>query len=69
MGKTEEFACTDGVWLGEETEGAGIVLGGGAVVRLVKDELMDGGGGRTGLDLNGGGRSGRSFILAGLEGK
>lgn len=39
------------------------------MVRLAKDELIDGGGGRPGLDLNGGGRSGRSFILAGLEGK
>lgn len=69
MVETEEFVCKEGDWLGEETEGAGIVLGGGVVVRLAKDELMDGGGGRPGLDLNGGGRSGRSFILAGLERK
>lgn len=55
--------------MSEETEGAGIVLGGGAAIRLAKDELMDGGGGRPGLDLNGGGRSGRSFILEGLKRK
>lgn len=55
--------------MSEETAGAGVVLGGRAVVRLAKGELMDGGGGRPGLDLNGGGRSGRSFILAGLERK
>lgn len=55
--------------MSEEAEGGGIVLGGGVVVRLAKDEPIDGGGGRQGLDLNGGGRRGRSFILAGLERK
>lgn len=69
MVETEEFVCKEGDWLSEETAGAGVVLEGGVVVRLAKGELMDGGGGRPGLDLNGGGRSGRSFILAGLERK
>lgn len=62
MVETEEV-----VWLDEETEAAGIVLGGGVVVRLATDEPTVGGGGRPGLDLIGGGRRGRSFILAGLE--
>lgn len=66
MVETEQFVCKEGDWSGGETEGAEIVLGGGVVVRL---ELMDGGGGRPGLDLKGGGRSGRSFIFAGLERK
>lgn len=61
------MVCKEGGGLGEETEGAGVVLAGGAVDRLAKDELTDGGGGRPGLDLIGGGRRGRSFILAGLE--
>lgn len=57
------MVCKEGDWLGEETEGSGVALGGGVVVGL----LMDGGGGRPGLDLIGGGRRGRSFILAGLK--
>lgn len=57
------MVCKEGDELGEETQGAGVVLGGG----VAKDELTDGGGGRPGLDLIGGGRRGRSFILAGLE--
>lgn len=69
MAESEEFVFKEGDWVGEETEGAGMALGGGVLLRLAKDELMDGGGGRPGLDLNGGGRSGRSFILAGLEKK
>lgn len=69
MVESEEFVFKEGDWLGEEPEGAGMVLGGGVLLRLARDELMDGGGGRPGLDLNGGGRSGRSFILAGLERK
>lgn len=69
MVEIEEFVCKGVDWLGEETEGAGIILEGGVVVRLAKHVLMDGGGGRPGLDLKGGGRSGRSFLLAGLERK
>lgn len=66
---TEEVVCKEGDWLGKETEGAEMVLGGGGVIGLAEDELRDGGGGRPGLDLIGGGRRGRSFILAGLERK
>lgn len=64
MVETEEVVCKEGGGLGEETQGAGVVLAGGVVDRL--DELTDGGGGRPGLDLIGGGRRGRSFTL-GLE--
>lgn len=67
MVETEAVVCKDGDWVDEEMEAAGIVLGGGVVVRLAKDEPTDGGGGRPGLDLIGGGRRGRIFILAGLE--
>lgn len=69
MVETEEVVCKEGGGLGEETPGAGVVLAGGVVDRLAKDELMDGGGGRPGLDLIGGGRSGSSFILTGLKWK
>lgn len=61
------MVCKEGGGLGEETQGAGVVLAGGVVDRLAEDELTDGGGGRPGLALIGGGRRGRSFILAGLE--
>lgn len=69
MVETEEVVCKEGGGLDEETKGAGLVLAGGVVDRLAKDELMDGGGGRPGLDLIGGGRRGSSFTLAGLEWK
>lgn len=42
---------------------------GGAVTELAKDELTDGGGGRPGQDLMGGGRRGSSFISEGLKRK
>lgn len=67
MVETGEVVCKEGAGLGEETQGAGVVLAGGVVDRLAMDDPTDGGGGRPGLDLIGGGRRGRSFILAGLE--
>lgn len=69
MVETEEVVCKEGGGSGEETQGDGVVLAGGVVDRLAEDELTDGGGGRPGLALIGGGRRGRSFILAGLEWK
>lgn len=46
-------------------EGAGLALEGGGIWFEV--ELIAGGGGRPGLDLIGGGRSGRKFAFEGLE--
>lgn len=64
------MVCEGKDWLEGETEGAGLVLEGGGVIWLAEEvELIAGGGGCPGMDLIGGGRRGRSFILDGLERK
>lgn len=70
MAETEEVVCEGEDWLEEDTEGTGLVLEGGGVSWLAEEtELIAGGGGRPGVDLIGGGRRGRSFILDGLKRK
>lgn len=62
------MVCKEG-WLEEETVDVEQVWVGAVVIELAKDELTDGGGGRPGQDLMGGGRRGRSFISEGLKRK
>lgn len=65
--ETHDVVCKEEGWLEEETVDVEQVWVGGVVIELAKDELTDGGGGRPGQDLMGGGRRGRSFISEGLK--
>lgn len=71
MAVTEESGREDeDDWLGVETEGTGLHLDVGGASGVEDElELMEGGGGRPGVDLIGGGRSGRSLTPEGRGGR
>lgn len=60
--------CDDEALLGDE--GTGLALAAGGVIRWLEElesmAVVEGGGGRPGMDLMGGGRTGSCFTFKGL---